>query len=328
MLAFLFLLSVVSSQPVSDVTQAATSGTVFTVAQQAQLKKLVLQWFNTMTAKESIPGQTIALLVRLSFHEAATSGSRACLQPFSDCSSKQCEFNAPENKGLQSIITALGTFYTSGKIKATFGLSSSDFWVYVETIAINLASGGKLEIPFQYGRPECGSVHYSGGVNIPDPASPSIQQYTTDFTGHFGFSIQETVALLGAHSLGGMLLQNSGFSGSWTASTRVLDNSYYKNLLGNTWRATQNSAGNIQWGNGNGQTMLPSDMGLAYNHQLQSVCNGVTQAANRNCAPRGGDWTVWIKKYANDNTLFMKDFGAVFQKMQQFGVRGLQTPSL
>ena len=49
------------------------------------------------------------------------------------------------------------------------------------------------------------------------------------FQGEFGFDANETVALLGAHTLGRASSANSGFNGAWiSGQTSQFNNEYYK----------------------------------------------------------------------------------------------------
>ena len=49
------------------------------------------------------------------------------------------------------------------------------------------------------------------------------------FANEFGFDNNETVALLGAHTLGRASSENSGFSGTWiVGQANFFNNEYYK----------------------------------------------------------------------------------------------------
>ena len=55
------------------------------------------------------------------------------------------------------------------------------------------------------------------------------------FADEFGFTDDETVAIMGAHSIGQASLENSGFDGpiGWDRTNDVLDVDYYDRLVGN-----------------------------------------------------------------------------------------------
>ena len=70
----------------------------------------------------------------------------------------------------------------------------------------------------------------------------------------FNFTAAEMVAILGAHTLGRAVVQDSGFAGPWVPADNVLNNDYYRTLSDNTlpWaQAVAPSApgfpGKIQW---------------------------------------------------------------------------------
>ena len=49
------------------------------------------------------------------------------------------------------------------------------------------------------------------------------------FATNFGFDANETVAVMGAHTLGRAKTENSGFNGPWVkGEERIFDNNYYK----------------------------------------------------------------------------------------------------
>jgi hypothetical protein len=49
------------------------------------------------------------------------------------------------------------------------------------------------------------------------------------FDTEFGFTANETVALMGAHTLGRARTDNSGFNGAWiTDATSLFNNDFYK----------------------------------------------------------------------------------------------------
>ena len=54
------------------------------------------------------------------------------------------------------------------------------------------------------------------------------------FDDEFGFDVQESVALMGAHTLGELSTDNSGFDGpnGWVEEKEFLDNEYYRQLIG------------------------------------------------------------------------------------------------
>lgn len=281
-----------------------------------ELEGLIEAWFHDLEAKETFVGETWALLLRLAFHEASTSGSHGCLAWTPLCKHADCEYNNPQHHGLEGITDGLTKFWDDNDIGNRYGLSNGDFWVLAEIVAIRLATGGKLDIPFWYGRPECTGKRWWGD-SLPH-GTGGLADVQTHMEQKFDLEIEETVALLGAHSLGRMTLSNSHFEGPWTQKMDVLDNSYFKNLWRNTWQAERNPDGNVQWYSSNGLTMLSTDIALAFDHDLSSSrvwCNGITAAKNVHCNVRGDEWSHWVKTFSNDNASWLKYFGSALQKI-------------
>ena len=109
----------------------------------------------------------------------------------------------------------------------------------------------------EFGRNDCAtSPNEAAGV---DPGFPSatadFEEAHTFFTNQFGFTDrQESVALLGAHTLGRARTDNSGFEGRWVKAksngvrnTDVLDNEYYLQLRGNWSQMEVAESGKFQW---------------------------------------------------------------------------------
>jgi len=55
------------------------------------------------------------------------------------------------------------------------------------------------------------------------------------FRDRMGFSQKETVALMGAHSLGKMEPHNTGYAGKWDRTFSLLDNIYFSQIINKPW---------------------------------------------------------------------------------------------
>eukprot|EP01084_Bolivina_argentea_P259144 437158_1 len=162
-------------------------------------------------------------------------------------------------------------------------LSRADFWALAATFSIEKAfldANDPLltlnEIPLWIGRTDTSDCSQS--VDTPMPEATDGWSGTFDwFQTNFGFTERETVAIMGAHTLGFLNEEYSGFSsGPWVggSSKWLLDGSYYKFLMniGQTTDWTQRQAPNnkYEWfkvatgANAvkNGFIMLNADIGL------------------------------------------------------------------
>ena len=157
----------------------------------------------------------------------------------------------PANWGLDSPVYAIEQSilkkYTSDERP---GISRADIWALAGLTGAEMASNNnnnKQAFPMDwFGRVDCEDLHSSckdqhgNEVECSATRGPhrDIPSSNLDnhgllqwFRGEFGFSPQETVAIMGAHTLGSASAFNSGFHGSWTANPYELDNSYYRNLV-------------------------------------------------------------------------------------------------
>ena len=72
------------------------------------------------------------------------------------------------------------------------------------------------------------------GYRLPD-SMKSTDHVTEVFIDRLGFTQQETVALMGAHSIGRMQMNNSGYEGIWDQTFSKLDSRYYTAILSFPW---------------------------------------------------------------------------------------------
>jgi catalase (peroxidase I) len=118
-----------------------------------------------------------------------------------------------------------------------------------------------------------------------------------------GLNDQDIVALSGAHSLGRMHADRSGFEGPWTSNPSEFSNDYFIDLLNKKWEEKINSAGNKQYVSvPEGTSMVPTDVSLLTDPVFRPL----------------------VEKYAGDKAAFFADFAVSFQKLLELGAKDLK----
>ena len=285
-------------------------------------------------------GNTLGALVRLVFHDAAgTGGSNGCI-----------DFNTSDNNGLQEIVGQLDTFYYSKEgyfDDYTSMISKADLWIIAGNLAIEYASNasgsagstleilpptpGGLVLPFQYGRYDAASCD---DTHMLPEASYNWTQMKHLFVDRFGMDVGETVAIMGAHSLGRCKWENSGFDGGWLTTASSFSNQYYIEMGGVKWNNSNNSAvwvddlpegGAVEkpW-----TIMLQVDAELLYKtkeHAPNNYCDEFSDfTSNRfiKC-PQQTESFPHFMAYANNITHFFGNFSTAWQKMTEYNMNGL-----
>lgn len=180
-------------------------------------------------------GHIVGGIVRLAFHDAVGAagpnrrfGPNGCL-----------DLSTSANNGLADIIALLDTVQAASQYGAL--LSRADFWVLSATLVLELTSTlasdympdlfdpaatpnpmdknvAPLKVPFFTGRidqPTCpGDGNFLPGANF------NWGQIQGVFTARVGMTPTEIIAILGAHSLGGLDAAdvNGNITGSWVQS--------------------------------------------------------------------------------------------------------------
>eukprot|EP00899_Mesostigma_viride_P023395 jgi/Mesvir1/423/Mv11305-RA.1 len=124
-----------------------------------------------------------------------------------------------------------------------------------------------------------------------------------------GLTTQETVALIGAHTVGRMRVQNSGYQGTWVRTDMAFNNEFFVALRNRAWRQITvvnpaDGSTKFQYHNGPANSpfnMLPSDM---------SLLDGDASADG---------FQHFVDLYAADEAAWQADFAAAFAKILRFG---------
>jgi len=187
-------------------------------------------------------GDNMGALVRLVFHDSAGGGgSNGCI-----------DFNEPDNAGLIPIVQALDTIYQANNYATV--ISNADFWVLAANTAIQVASTpssssgnnlaslstnlGMQTMPFRYGRVDATSCNDVGDLPSSSWAWANIYSY---FNTNYGMNAAQTVAIMGAHTLGRAQYQYAGVQGGWTTYQSSFSNLYYQSMTSIKWTNSNSS---------------------------------------------------------------------------------------
>lgn len=193
------------------------------------------------------------------------------------------------------------------------GITYADLYIFAGKVAIE--SMGGPDIKFKCGRtdadapPKCpkDDQRFSPDGRLPDAALGA--QHIRDVFYRMGFNDQEIVALSGGHALGRCHTDRSGFWGPWTRAPTTVSNEYYRLLLEEKWTVKKTHKGQawtgpLQYEDPTGELMmLPTDVSLTSDPKFR----------------------VWTEKYAQDEDLFMRDFGKAWTKLTELGCSGLES---
>ena len=194
-----------------------------------------------------------------------------------------------------------------------------------------------LDMTFQWGRQDCAtSPTTATNYTFPNPLMSSSEMFDY-FNNMFGFDTAQTVALMGAHTLGSCKRNNSGYLGNWIQDqAREFDNEYYKYLLTSeiSWanedveKRPADRVPDRKWQfNGNWTAndtfagmMLNTDFGLLYDLELNTQGEAGC-AVHTNCGyALGTDATsILIQEFANDVEAWKDSFKDVFSLMLAHG---------
>ena len=288
------------------------------------------------------------LFVRLGFHDCV-GGCDGCI-----------DLDNIDNLGLAGAINALRPIVEE---YAVDGVSRADIWALAATTGADLAQGReRVDFDFTaYGRATCEQANdvcrNQDGVNVvcDETHGPHRDLPSADLTTHqlldffaqnFDFSLHETVAIMGAHTLGRLRRRNSGFDGDngWVRREDILDNEYYEGLVGGrsaadsvealfdapNWNQVEIDNRDLagipnrhQWNRGrDGTIMLNVDISLVRDiedHLTPATGEVSCQFKRRNQRARticpAAETLLQSAIYRHDNMVWLQDFEETMAKM-------------
>lgn len=239
-----------------------------------------------------VDGSWAPLFLRLAWHSSGTWDPKS--KPTGGSSKGTIrleeEYSRGSNKGLELAIKRL-----DGIKKKYPEVSYADIYVLAGIVALEYMGGPKVEMV--YGRKDASIEAIPPDGRLPNETKGV--DHVKDIFGRMNFTKQETVCLLGAHSVGKMHKERSIVDGKWAQETLYFDNSFFRNLLYLKYVPKKVESGaTVFLSEDNRFTMLQTDMALLDDPEMKK----------------------WVELYANDNELFKKDFGKAFYKLVTNGL--------
>ncbi|KAF6032613.1 hypothetical protein EB796_009085 [Bugula neritina] len=249
--------------------------------------------------------EMIPNLIQLVFH--------TCIGGCDGCINEE----EPANRGLRGTYAAVRQFW--GPHASLLTLADTIVLMASEAIKISMEmeeGSGTVNVPFTSGRRTCQDPdNYNRELVFPHgDKTDDVAQLVAEF----GLSRKQAIALLGAHSVGRCRLENSGFAGRWDNTELILDNHYYKSLVGTDWKSTLVS-GQHQWNateSDDSRMMLNSDLALLKDF---SMANNQPSCSNSKSCRDSSDASQ-VKIYARNGEEWRRDFIQAFLKMVNKGL--------
>jgi len=289
-------------------------------------------------------------IVRLSFHDCV-SGCDGCIN-----------LDNAANNGLSPAIDAMEEILTE-ITEAGISVSRADLWAIGGRAA---AEFGMENMPgnsgwvkgvnsmndfvtpfatFKYGRMDCETAPYTTEeYAFPEPHMTQ-EELVDYFAENMGMTADQTAAIMGAHTLGDMEKENSGYSGPWLTDPAgelnhktSFDNQYYQFMLNSDYTYTgKNRAGRKALGDdarpqyscadSDGTAcggMLNTDWEVLYNMPLNednflSECD--LSAATTDCEK--SDTYDLSVSYSEDNNKWLEDYVSAYDVMTANGASSL-----
>ena len=180
-------------------------------------------------------------------------------------------------------------------------ISYADLWSLAAVVAVDEMGGPS--IPWRWGRKDATDGKRVG----PDDRLPDASKgrdHIRDVFGRMGFTDEEMVALIGAHTLGECHADRSGYVGPWSHDRYGFDTSFFNELLDNDWIVNKKTP-HLQFYDSATKKlmMLPTDLALILDPGFRK----------------------YVERYSKDGDLFNEKFSKAFNKLIELGCQDLNS---
>ncbi|KAG9523949.1 cytochrome c peroxidase-like protein, partial [Aureobasidium melanogenum] len=242
-------------------------------------------------------GSAGPVLVRLAWHSAGTycaetdtGGSNGAGMRY------EAEGGDEANAGLQHA----RVFLEPIKEKHSW-ISYADLWTLAAVVALKEMGGPQIKwLP--------GRTDYVDDSKLPPrgrlPDGAQGADHIRFIFYRMGFTDQEIVALSGAHNLGRMHMDRSGFHGPWVPNGTRFNNTYFRIMTEYEWKEKTLENGVKQF------VYIDEDL----DEELAMLPTDLALVKDESFAP-------WVKKYAEDKDLFFDHFAKAFGKLLELGIQ-------
>lgn len=222
---------------------------------------------------EAAPQTKAPVLLRLAFHDAGTYD--AATDTGGANGSIRFELSRPENGGLKRGMRCIDEVRDALRGTSEENATYADLISVGGAYAVEVCGGPRIDVPV--GRLDVAQPDPEGRMPLEDYSAGRLK----DVFRRGGYTVQEFVALSGAHTVGG-----KGFGAPLEFSSV-----YYSELLRKPWEDPSDKMNQM--------------IGLASDHAM---------ADDEECQQ-------WIRRYAEDQDLFFRDFARAYEKMSVSGAR-------
>jgi len=265
--------------------------------------------------------------VRLAFHQCLGGRCRGCIN-----------VDDPNNLHLRRVVEALEPVRQRNPY-----VRYGDLWAFAGIVALRVSERltnvrygrshtyAQQLLTFRFGRDDCPTAPYTREVFEFPSFSLGLDHVLRYFGNTFGLSEGESVALLGAHTLGG--LRNpltGGIHRQWTDTPDLLDNSFFRGMIDGSRRWQQSpvvlpgqQSAIYFWGNGNSRRLLfNADLCLYKDLLFDGSAGGRSLCTYDTC--RLSRTALSVNRFAASNDVWLSSFMPAYMKMTERGYSSQQ----